>query len=154
MRLENDLYETREGKIAEKVAAAWKCEAHRMGPYSPFDIYFIRDTRLCAFAEIRSRIDRELRTFPTVLIDLDKWFPLMQSEIYLKVPAFYIIAYSDGIFFLRLAEVDVSRYPITFKGRKDRPQAKNDLSPVIEIPSGLFKPICDSEGVFELKRSA
>ena len=149
MRLENQTFVNRETVIAEKVAEKWNCSFQRMGPYSPFDIYFLRDNRLCSFAEIRSRRDRELNSFATVLVDLDKWFPLMEAEIYLKVPTFYIIAYTDGIYYVRLADIQVSKYPITYKGRTDRPQAKNDLSPVIEIPSNLFKKICDSEGVFE-----
>lgn len=133
--------------IAEKLAQAWKCEYDNMGPYSAFDVYLKRDKKIVALAEIRTRGNRTCHEFPTVMIDLDKWFVLMQAEIGLSMPGFFVVAFKDGIYYVRIGTLPVNQYKINYRGRA-RPQAKNDVSPVIEVPSGEFKRVCDSDDVF------
>jgi hypothetical protein len=120
-----------------------------MGPYSPFDIYLRRDKTMTALVEIRTRRDRECGTFTTALLDMDKWFPLILAEIGLHLAGLYVVAFTDGIWYTRIGHLPVTEFKMTWRGREDRPEAKNDLSPVIEVPISYFKRICDSSGVFE-----
>lgn len=73
----------------------------------------------------------------------------MQAEIALQMPGMYIVAFTDGIWYVRIGTLPVNQYKINFRGRKDRPQAMNDLSPAIEVPCSEFKKVCDSNEVFE-----
>lgn len=152
MRLEMPHQQKRELIIGQLVSSAWGCEAKKMGSYTHFDVYFIKGQRVVALAEIRSRADRELNSFPTALIDLDKYMALLMAEISLRVPAFYIIAYPDGVYYTRISGLPASELQKTYKGRTDRLDiAPNDMSPVLEVPIKYFKRICSSEGVFEEK---
>jgi hypothetical protein len=147
--LEEPKHVARQNTVADRLAKAWRCEWGQMGPYSPFDVYLMRDKKIHALVEIRTRRDRTCHAFTTVLIDLDKWFSLMQGEIGLQMPCFYVVAFTDGIWFVRIGTLPVNAYKINYRGRTDRPQAANDLSPVIEVPSDQFQRVCDSDGVFE-----
>jgi len=149
MRLEEPRHANREKVVADKIAAEWKCEWEQMGPYSPFDVYLRRGKDMLAIVEIRTRRDRECYSFPTVLLDMDKWFSLMQAEIGLGLRSLYVIAFTDGIWYVRIGRLPVREFVMSWRGRKDRPEAANDLSPVIEVPTSYFRRICDSDGVFE-----
>jgi len=149
MRLEQPKHLARQRIVADRIAAEWKCAWGQMGPYSPFDVYLMRDKAIVSLVEIRTRRDRTCGAFPTVLIDLDKWFSLMQAEIGLHLPALYVVAFTDGIWWVRIGSLPVNEFKINYRGRTDRPEAANDLSPVIEVPSMTFRRLCSSDGVFE-----
>ncbi len=149
MRLEEPKHLKRQEVVAQKLASVFGCEWGQMGPYSPFDVYLRKAKDMKAIVEIRTRRDRECNSFTTVLLDMDKWFSLMQAEIALGLAALYVVAFTDGIWYIRIGSLPVNEFKMKWRGRDDRPQAKNDLSPVIEVPSSYFKRICDSEGVFE-----
>ena len=147
--LNNPEYQKREVEVANKVAAAWSLQWGQMGPYSPFDVYLRKDKKIVAIAEIRTRRDRECHSYTTALLDLDKWFSLMQAEIALGLPGLYIVAFTDGIWWVRIGRLPVRDFKLEYRGRVDRPQAYNDLSPVIQVPTSYFKRVCDSDGVFK-----
>lgn len=148
-RLERPVHVAREQEIAARLAAAWRCDWQQMGPYSPFDVYLLREKRIVAFAEIKTRGDRACHTFPTVMINLDKWFTLMQAEIGLSIAGLFVVAFSDGIWWVRIGTLPVNHYKICYRGRADRPAVKNDVMPSVEVPSGEFKRLCASDGIFE-----
>jgi hypothetical protein len=134
--------------IANRLAAAWRCEWGRMGPYSPFDVYLMREKKIVALVEIRTRQNRQFATFPTVMLDLDKWFHLMQGEVVMQLAGVYVVAFPDGIWWLRIGTLPVNTFKVTFRGRTDRPEAPNDQSPVIEVPCASFHRLGSSDGVF------
>ena len=140
MRLETKSDQETERKVAEHMSVVWKCDYSSMGPYSPYDICFTRKGVLSAIAEIKDRTNRERDTYPTVCLNLDKWFTLIQCELFLGKPAFYIVQFKDGIYFLRIGEVEINQYKISYKGRVDRGE-KNDQRLAVDIPSELFKAV-------------
>ena len=148
MRLEEERHVKREMEVARLVAEKWKCTHNRIGGYSSFDIYFLREKTLVAVAEIKTR-HRLAGSFETVLLNIDKWFPLRQWETGLGIPSFYVVAFTDGIYFTRIGTLNVRDFKLTCRGREDRPGIQNDVRPVIEIPLNRFGYLCSSEGVFE-----
>ncbi len=149
MRLEEPRHLIRQKVVAERIARRFKCEWHEMGPYSPFDVYLIRDREIKALVEIKTREDRELNSFSSVMINLDKWFTLMQAEVGLGIAGLFVVAFTDGIWYVRIGQLPVRGFKIVYRGRTDRPDAKNDVMPAIEVPSNQFTRVCDSDGVFE-----
>jgi hypothetical protein len=137
MRLETKSDKAVEKKVAEYISEKWKCDYSSMGPYSPYDICFTRNGVLEAIAEIKDRTNRDCCTFPTVCLNLDKWFSLIKCEMFLGRPAFYIVQFRDGIYFLRIGKLQISSFKISYKGRVDR-GAKNDQRLAVDIPSNLF----------------
>jgi hypothetical protein len=142
MGLETPADRKRENLVAAQVARAWNCEESAMGEYSPFDRFFKRGTSLLAIAEIKCRLNRAAGDFDTVFLNLDKWFSLMQAEIAFQLPSVYIIEFKDGIYWIRIGHTRISDCVLSVRGRKDRGK-KNDVRPVIEIPTILFDPLED-----------
>jgi hypothetical protein len=122
MKLEEPKHQKREEIVANKIAAAWNCEWGQMGPYSPFDVYLRRGKNMTAIVEIRTRRDRELNSFSTALLDMDKWFSLMLAEIGLHLPALYVVAFTDGIYYVRIGHLPVRDFKMTWRGRDDQKQ--------------------------------
>jgi hypothetical protein len=149
VRLEQPKHLARQKVVADRLAAKWRCEWGQMGPYSPFDVYMLRERKVHALVEIRTRRDIAHDSHPYVLIDLDKWFHLMQCEIGLQLPGLYAVAFTDGIYYVRIGALPVNDYRLLYCGRKDRPEAANDMSPVVQVPNGQFRWVDTSEGVFE-----
>lgn len=128
----------REDEIADLISKEWKCEWGSMGIYSPFDKYFMRNNKLVAIAEIKDRKNRSSTSFDTIFLNLDKYFSLLLAEITMKIPSFYIVGLSDGIFYIKVGTITVSDLNTFVKGRVDRPNVANDIRPAIQIPVSLF----------------
>jgi hypothetical protein len=151
MKLEQPGDLSRQNAVADRLAAAWKCEWSRTGPYSPVDVYMMRGKQLVSVVEIRTRGNRERDTFDTVVINLNKWFHLLLAEIVLGLPGIIAFAFRDGIYYARIGKLPVSAYGLLVTGRTDRPDvhAPNDFAPGIHVPSGEFKRVCSSDGIFD-----
>ena len=96
---------------------------------------------MVALIEIKARYNRSYESFDTIILNLDKFFTLLLSEIYLSLPAFYVIGFSDGIFYIKVTNIPNEQ--IVIKGRTDRPGIANDIRPAIMIPRNLFKNIAN-----------
>lgn len=136
----------RECRVATKLAAAWRCDWGRLGQYSPVDVYLMRKSEILAFAEIKTRPVPLPR--PTVLLDIHKWFALIQVEVTLAKLAFYVVAFLDGIFFVRIGTLPVHTCALVHTGRTDR-QTSADQRPAIAVPTAAFTRLCDSTGIFQ-----
>ena len=147
MRLNRGVNEKRERPVADKLAARWRCEWAAMGPYSPMDVYFMRSRQLTAIAEIRTR-NAAYSDQAVIWLSMSKWFHMSQCEMCLALPAFYVMAFIDGIYQARIGELPVHTARKVQGGRTDR-TAPNDLAPAILVPAKWFKLVCDSSGVFE-----
>jgi hypothetical protein len=123
--------------IAEFVSSTWGCNFSRMGEYSPFDFYFHKNKLLKALVEIKVR-KRKLESFPTVFLNLDKFFTLFFSELSIGIAGLFIVKCDDGIFYVRVGNLPVRDYGYFIKGREDR-GGFNDIRPVVEIPIKYFK---------------
>jgi hypothetical protein len=130
----------RQKRVAEKIAALWRCEWGSMGEFNPIDVFFMRKREIFAFAEIRTKQD-VLSDKSIVFVDFDKWLNMRVAGMALRLPVHYIAAYVNGIWIADLGHVEIDRYRIMQRGRRDRPQMRNDYCPVIEIPAGVFKQI-------------
>lgn len=136
----------RERRVAERVAKAWRCEWGRMGRFSPVDVYLMRERTILAFAEIKTRpVDLPK---PTVLLDMHKWFALMQVEIALNKLGFYVVAFLDGIFFVRIGTLPVHTCALVHTGRTDR-HTSADQRPAIAVPTAAFTRLGDSTAIFQ-----
>jgi hypothetical protein len=141
LETENDRIE--ENKVTERICKAWKVESGGMGAYSPFDKYLYSGEILKAIIEIKIRWNRKFDSFPTVLMNLDKYITLINLEIYTKIPALYIVAFSDGIYYIKASDIhdNLEKLQIVVRGRKDREGVKNDIRPTIDVPLTLFTKI-------------
>lgn len=145
MRLEREEDETRMNACARAFARSQRWAFGRFGPYSALDVYFLDEAqKLAALAEIKTRPDRTLRKFGTVLMNLNKWFALLQCEMGLGLPGFYIVGFADGLYSVRIGCLPVQEYSIEFRGRTDRPGVPNDQSPAIQVPVEAFTRIDDA----------
>jgi hypothetical protein len=149
MKYEEERDRRREAAVATLLAARWRCEWGQLGPYTPFDVYMMREKKIVSLVEIRTRTNRTRLEWSTVLLDLDKWFTLLQAEVGLGLPGIYAVAFQDGIGFVRIGTLPVNEYAISFQGPKNRPEAANDRCPVIEVPSKAFKMVCPLNGALD-----
>ena len=122
-----------------------------MGPYSPFDRYLVKAGRLVAVAEIKTRTNRTLETFPTVYINLDKWVTLTVAEAALRVAGLFVIAFSDGIYWVRVGRVPLAQCEVGRRGRTDRKDVTDDVVPAVELPTSLFRNLAGEQAT---RRSA
>ena len=136
---ENDQDRERAQAVAREIEAAWHCELHEFGDYSPLDWFAQRDRRLMAVLELKCRLNRASDSFPTTMLSVRKWWALTQTSWALQCSGLFVVRFSDGIFWLDVTTLDTSQNCVA--GRKDR-QAfyAFDVEPVIEFPvSALTK---------------
>ena len=135
---ETDADRRKEDEVARLLAAAWNCEPIRTRDQSRVDTLFMRDKSLVAVAEIKARRNRQFATFPSVQLNLQKWFSLVQFEMAAEVPAFMVFAFDDGIYYVRAATIHIGQFRLSVRGRTDRPGI-DERQPVIEIGNLLWK---------------
>lgn len=140
----------REVKVAALIAAHFKRSFGRMGEFMPYDTYFMLGGRMTSVAEIRTRHQR-FEDDDRLMIDIDKWHALLMAEVGLRIPAHYIVAFLDGIWWGRIGTLPVNEYEYRVTGRRDRVGFPNDLCPVIQMPrrSDWFIRFGDATGVFD-----
>ncbi len=139
--LETNADRNRESEITEVLCKAWNCTSGSLGPYSPFDRYLYKNSKLSAIIEIKARQNRALKTFDTVYLNLDKYFSLLIGELQLRVPSLYVVAFSDGIYYVKIGQIPAAELNIFIKGREDRPDVKTDVRPALQIPINYFRPV-------------
>jgi hypothetical protein len=145
---ERDL--AREARVAQIAADYWGCEWDRLGPFAKYDVHLRRGLNVVAIAEIRTRNREGPMEYPTTLIDLDKWLVLIGAELSLNIPALYVQAYYSGVYYVRAGKIPAADLSCTYRGKVGRGAARNDASPVLELPSKWMRRIGDSDGVFEI----
>ena len=128
-----------EAQVADWLAARRNYTWRSMGEFHPIDVYFLKDDIIHSLVEIRTRRNLWVRQERFVLMDLDKWFSLMQAEIALHLPSFYVVAARDGVWYVRVGALEVQDFRIVLRGRRDRPHMPNDVCPVLEIPAAKFQ---------------
>lgn len=120
-----------ESDVAAEVARAWACELRPFGMLAAVDWYAVRDGRPVGVLELKSRSHAHDH-FATVFLNVRKWLALLISGVGLGVPAIYVVRFTDGLWWIRAADVHASRLRIG--GTAVRVKSDSDIEPVIEVP--------------------
>ncbi len=134
--LETAADKDREEAITRDICRAWSCKAGSLGRYSRVDRYLYNGDKLRCAIEIKARANRDSNTFPTVLLNLDKFMNLAYLEALTRLPAYYFVLFKDGLYYVDVRQV--RNCPIVVRGRKDR-NLQNDVEPCYEIPITEFR---------------
>lgn len=121
----------RELEVAEFIQDKWKCDMRWWGNLFPIDYYALRDGRMAACIEIKSRTHASSK-YPDVYLNARKWLALMLIEVGMGCPAFFVCQFSDRIMWIRAAWIDARRMSIA--GRRRRLGPATDIAPMIHIP--------------------
>lgn len=114
-------------------ATRYGATPHHFGGYDHIDWWLEKDGRTVAYAEVKRRYnDRE--KYPTIFLAFRKWLALFVSHAYTGVPALFVVGWDDSIGWLDVSSFSVNPLMLTIGGRSDRPDAKNDREPIIEVP--------------------
>ena len=130
--------ERSESYVARELGAKWKCEFRSFGKLSPVDWFAIRDGRMVAVAELKTR-GHSYTQYPTVFLNFRKWSALVLMACGSGVPAFFVVRFTNGIYFVKVAEIDASK--ILVGGCRQIVKSRNDIEPVIEVPVSQLKAI-------------
>lgn len=118
-------------EVAEIVSREWRCEVRRTALFSYFDFEFIREGRVVAIGEVKSRRCTS-DTYDEVYLTLDKWYRLLDISRSLDVKGFLLYNFEDSIRYIEVGRVDARNARVC--GRSDRPEMVNDRSPKILVP--------------------
>lgn len=127
-----------EDAVAVQVEREWGCEIRRFGALSPVDWFATRSGRVIGVLEVKSRSHPSTK-YATVYLNVRKWLALTLASVGMGVPALYLVQFSDGVRWCRVADVDASR--IKVGGCAEIVKSRSDIEPVIEVPVGLMRPL-------------
>jgi hypothetical protein len=121
-----------EQQVAAVLENAWRCRMIHFGLLSPLDWYSTRDDRLVGVLELKARSHASDR-YPTVFLSVRKWLALITAGIGLGVPALFVVQFTDGVRWCRVADIDASQHRMG--GCRPRPGREDlDVEPLIEVP--------------------
>lgn len=126
-----------QSEVADAISAAWNCELHSFGALAPIDWYALRYGRMVGVLELKGR-DYGFDQYPTIFISVRKWLALTLAATALGTPAIFVAKFSDGIWWVPLADIDTSHITIT---GWSKPRARNDTEPLIRIPTSQLRPL-------------
>lgn len=130
--------ERSEAEVAAIASEVWNCQFHAFGRLSPVDWWVERDGRLVAVAELKTRT-HDHRRYPTVFLNLRKWSALTMMSAGTGRPAFFVVRFTDGIYWVNVAQIDASK--VIIGGCKKFVKARSDIEPVIEVPVAQLTPL-------------
>jgi hypothetical protein len=119
-----------ERAVAEILSEKFGCEIRSFGGRSEVDMYAVRDGRMAAVIELKTRKNSST-TYPTVFLSMRKYVDLRAFSHLFGVPAIFVVMYDDGIRYIDIGDVDTSRH---IMGGNSRNKAYNDIEPLIEVP--------------------
>jgi hypothetical protein len=127
-----------QAEVAQTLGRRWRCDFRPFGLLAPVDWYAVRDERVVAVAEFKRRSTSRTH-YPTVFLSVRKWLALQLAGIGLGVPALFVVQFVDQLCYTPVP----LRGTVSIAGGIRRVRARNDVEPVIEIPSGDFLPVAD-----------
>lgn len=122
----------RESAVAARLAGIWKCEVLHFGALSPIDWYATRDNRITGLLELKDR-GHSSDKYPTVFLSVRKWLALQLGNIGFGKPAAFVVQFTDGIWWVRLANVDPRRIRMGGCTRRRAVTSESDWEPIIEV---------------------
>lgn len=120
-----------EREVASAVEKAWRCRVVSFGALSPVDWFAERDGRLVSILELKSRTHPHDK-YPTVFLNVRKWLALSLGAVGLGCPALFVVRFADGVYWVRLSDVDAGRNKVG--GCSRFVKNANDVEPVIDVP--------------------
>lgn len=126
-----------ERTIAAQLARKWHCEISEFPALSPIDWFLHRGPKLCALAEVKQK-RRAFEQYPSVHLDVLKYWPLLSGGVAFGVPSFYVVQCTDGLYCAQVQAL--VGFPVSVIGRRDRLDPL-DVEPCIAIPLRMFKAI-------------
>jgi hypothetical protein len=127
-----------QAEVAELLARQWGCEVRLFGPLCPIDYYALRNGRLAAVIEYKGR-SHAFAKHPTVFLNVRKWLALMLAETGLGVPAVFVVRFTDGLWWVRVARINASA--VALGGCAGQVKSHTDVEPVIHVPTSVLRPL-------------
>lgn len=119
-----------EAQTARLLEQRWRCELRRYGELSPIDWFAVKDGRVSAMLELKTR-SHEHDRYSTVFLNVRKWLALMLSEAGLGVPGLFVVRFSDSLYWAR---VRGGMGRVAIGGCREIVKARSDIEPVIHVP--------------------
>lgn len=130
----NDEDRRNEDEVATMLAAYWKCEIHRFGPFDPIDFYAMRHGHLVGLIECKART-HTVNDYPTVFLNLRKWLALTLGSAGFGVSAIYVARFADGeVRWINVSHIDSHHSKVKMLGCKRKVKSYTDVEPVILVP--------------------
>ncbi|WP_165253784.1 hypothetical protein, partial [Paludisphaera soli] len=102
------------------------------GRFNPIDWYALRDGRIVAYVELKTR-SHGPDAFPTVFLNQRKWLALTMSFVYTAVPSIFAVRFAgDEVRWIEVDRIDARRLEIA--GCRQLVKARTDREPVIHVP--------------------
>ena len=130
-----DIDKDNETEIKSLLEEKWNCTIKPFGKLCPVDFYALRDNRICAVIELKTRSHKHNK-YNDVFLNLRKWFCLMLSENRLGCPALFVVKFIDKIGYVRVGQIDVKN--ISLGGCSRVVKSNTDIEPVINVPIANF----------------
>lgn len=106
-----------ESRIALTLEKLWKCRMEKLTRKNIIDYALMRKAGLAAYAEVKSRKNIRAK-YPTWMVSLEKWMYAKRiAEASNGVPMFFIVEWTDGLYWLRQ---DTAQFSVGVGGRSDR----------------------------------
>jgi hypothetical protein len=122
--------------VADILREKWRCELHSFGTFAPIDWYAVRDNQMTALIELKSR-SHSAQEYPTVFLNVRKWLALTFSSMGLRVPAIFVVKFSDEVRWIDVAKINTENHKMG--GTLSKVKSVTDVEPVLEIPVGDMK---------------
>lgn len=123
--------EAREAEVADLLAEAFDCEIWPTPTLAVLDFVAGRDGRLRAVGEIKCRGTRS-DAYPRTFIDVSKWEDLRTASTMLRVPALFVVRFTDRTGFIDVEKIE--GWDRRNVGRTDRSDMPTDVHPAIAFP--------------------
>ncbi len=147
MRQESDRDRANQKKAAQWIEREWELEVKdNAGGYDRIDYEIHKGTNLVEFGEYKWR-GKYSRSHPDmkegVMLSCQKWFCLRIASLDLKMPGFFFVQFSEGLYYIPALEMRCPPCTVEFGGRtvNTRPGMPNEVESIIKIPSDQFRPV-------------
>jgi hypothetical protein len=121
--------------FARQLSKLYGAEVMRTPKFYPFDFTFVRDKKVAALVELKTRTN-SMDAYPTYMLSAHKFVSARSYSHYLDLPALLYVRWSCGaIGWLNMGKSDPCK--IAPGGRRDRGDAQ-DIEPVVHWPISAF----------------
>lgn len=119
-----------ERAVAAELSEKFGCEVRCFGGRDEVDMYAVRNGRMSAIIELKTRKIHSTK-HATVFLAMRKYLDMTRIGAAFAVPAIFVVKYEDCTKYINLSDVDTSRHTM---GGNSRNKAYNDIEPLIEVP--------------------
>jgi len=130
-----------EAMVAGALEDAWRCDIHRCSDRSRLDWHILRNGRLVAIAECKARTHATI-SYPTVWLRVVKYSALRFEAEAFAVPGLFVVAFTDGVRWIDVADVDASpasRRIAGWRHPRRNGHQRTDTELVIDVPMASMR---------------